>query len=99
VCDWVYLRLHPYIQSSLAMRSNAKLAFRYFGVVGNRSYKLKLSVESKLHPVFHVSQLRIGAPPTPVHQELPQVDDGAPHLHVPQQVLQDHQVQRRHKIL
>jgi hypothetical protein len=55
VCDWVYLRLHPYIQSSLAMRSNAKLAFRYFGVVGNRSYKLKLSVESKLHPVFHVS--------------------------------------------
>jgi hypothetical protein len=30
VGDWVYLRLQPYIQSSLALRSNAKVAFRFF---------------------------------------------------------------------
>jgi hypothetical protein len=101
----VYLRLQPYIQSSLALRSNAKLAFRFFEpfqveqTVGDRSYKLKLPSESKLHPVFHVLQLRKRVPPAPVHQELPHVDDLAPHLQVPQQVLQTRQVRRRHKVL
>ena len=105
VGDWVFLRLQPYIQSSLAIRANAKLAFRYFGPfqveakVGDRSYRLHLQAKSKLHPVFHVSQLRKGAPPTQVHEELPQVDDADPPHHVPDQVLQTHQVQRRHKTL
>jgi hypothetical protein len=42
------------------MQSNAKLAFRYFGLfqvehtMGDRFYKPKLSSESKLHPAFHV---------------------------------------------
>lgn len=31
VGDWVYLKLQPYIQSSLAYRSHQKLAFRFFG--------------------------------------------------------------------
>lgn len=58
VGDWVYLRLQPYIQTSLAMRANAKLAFRYFGPfqieqrIGDRSYRLQLPPKSKLHPVF-----------------------------------------------
>jgi hypothetical protein len=46
VGDWLYLRLQPYIQTSLAIRANAKLAFQYFGPfqvlqkVGVLSYKL-----------------------------------------------------------
>ena len=31
VGDWVYLKLQPYVQTTLAIRANAKLAFRFFG--------------------------------------------------------------------
>ena len=31
VGDWVYLKLQPYVQSSLAPHSNQKLAFKFFG--------------------------------------------------------------------
>jgi hypothetical protein len=31
VDDWVYLKLQPYIQRSLATRANPKVAFQYFG--------------------------------------------------------------------
>jgi transposase InsO family protein len=31
VGDWVYLKLQPYVQSSLAPRANQKLAFKFFG--------------------------------------------------------------------
>lgn len=31
VDDWVYLKLQPYAQSSVAAQANHKLAFHYFG--------------------------------------------------------------------
>jgi hypothetical protein len=55
--------------------------------VGNLSYKLQLLTSSKLHHVFHVSQLRRGAPVEEVHSKLPQVTDEVVPLHVPEQVL------------
>lgn len=78
--DWVFLKLQPYTQSSVARRSGQNLAFRFFGPykieakVGAVAYKLALPSTAQIHPVFHVSQLKKSHGNEPVTSQLPSSD-------------------------
>jgi hypothetical protein len=64
VGDAVYVKIQPYVQTSLATRSSNKLSFRFFGPfsiiekIGEVAYKLQLPEDCSIHPTFHVSQLK-----------------------------------------
>jgi hypothetical protein len=70
VGDWVFLKVQPYVQNSVADRASHKLAFRFFGpfqveaCVGEVSYKLRLPPKTLIYPVVHVSLLRSVHPPS-----------------------------------
>jgi hypothetical protein len=95
VGDQVYLKLQPHVQSSVAMRSNNKLAFKFYGPfvilarVGKVAYKLDLPSSALIHPVVHVSQLKKHVPPhTQVLESLDSVATDPSTEVLPIQVLQ-----------
>lgn len=63
--DMVFFKLQLYVQASVADRANHKLSFKYFGPyqvlekVGEVAYKIDLPESSKIHPVVHVSLLKL----------------------------------------
>lgn len=81
VGDLVYVKLQPYRQSSVVYRSCQKLAPKYFGPfqilarVGKVAYKIQLPEGSKIHPVFHISQLKKHIGHAPVTSTLLDIDD------------------------
>lgn len=86
VGDQVFLKLQPYVQTSVATRACHKLAFRFFGPykiicrINAIAYELQLPAHSQVHPIFHVSQLRRAFLPgtqasteLPIHTDIPVV--------------------------
>jgi hypothetical protein len=97
VGDKVYLKLQPYVQSSVATRANHKLSYKFFGPyevlqkVGAVAYKLRLPESSSVHPVFHVSQLKQYIKPNCTVSSTP---PAAPTLCYPVQVMQRRTITR-----
>lgn len=101
VGDSVLLKLQPYAQSTAVNRPCAKLAFKFYGPfkiierIGKLAYKLELPVDSRIHDVFHVSQLKPYTPNyTPVFAELPEPPDLAASDIEPEEILERRMVKR-----
>ncbi|KAG7570699.1 Retrotransposon gag domain [Arabidopsis thaliana x Arabidopsis arenosa] len=77
--DSVFVKLQPYRQESVVVRSNQKLAPKYSGPYkivdrcGKVAYKLLLPTGSLIHPVFHVSQLKAAVGNVHTSSQLPSV--------------------------
>ncbi|KAF5817054.1 putative nucleotidyltransferase, Ribonuclease H [Helianthus annuus] len=91
VGDWVFLKLHPHVQSSLRLHKYSKLSPKFYGPflivqkVGNAAYTLDLPVGSQIHPTFHVSLLKKA--PGPPEQPVPVLDIAAPPMLQPLAIL------------
>ena len=63
--DMVYLKLQSYRPKTVARRFCQKIAAKYYGPykiiarIGLTAYKLLLPDKARVHPVFHISQLKL----------------------------------------
>lgn len=100
---WIYLCLQPYRQKSIAMRKNLKLPPRFFGTfqilknIGTVAYKLNLTTEARIHPVFHVSCLKkkLGQQSTPL-PTLPPEDLNGEIRPEPEAILERRMIKKNH---
>jgi hypothetical protein len=74
--QFVYVRLRPYRQKSVT-NSYTKLSKRFYGPfriierIGQVAYRLELPPDSKIHPVFHCSILKLHHGPITESADLP----------------------------
>lgn len=81
VGQWVYVKLCPYRQVSITGIAHNKLTKRFFGpfeifeCIGKVAYRLQLSDNARIHPVFHSSFLHPHYGPI-----VPNVEPFPPHV-------------------
>lgn len=77
----VWIRLQPYRKTSVQRRPSQKLSKRYFEAfqvlrrIRSLDYELFLPTSSRIHPVFHVSQLRMYYGIDPSTDQVPILED------------------------
>ena len=104
--EMVYLKLQPFRQMSLRERGNMKFSPRFYGPyqiveqLGKVAYRLELPTHSRLHPVFHVSQLKkkLGHSDR-VAPELPKVGDNGTMVLEPKRIIDFRWVKNGKKVL
>ena len=73
VGDWIYVKLLPHVQNSVQRCVVHKLSYKYFGpylvmqCLRAVTYNIQLPSQIKIHPIFHVSQLKKVLPPDTQH--------------------------------
>jgi len=101
--DMVYVKLRPRRQKSVTLAAKMKLGYRYYGPykilkkIGSVAYKLDLPADTRVHPVFHVSQLKakVGHLTNVVH-DLPELNEDTTLLVQPLRVL-DYRVIKKNR--
>ncbi|XP_026459595.1 uncharacterized protein LOC113360287 [Papaver somniferum] len=95
VGDMVYLNLQPYRKASVSLRNFFKLSAKFYGPfpvvqkIGSVAYKLQLPLDARIHPVFHVSQLKMPIGKTHIPSpSLPIVDHAGEIIMRPENILQ-----------
>ncbi|KAJ3686553.1 hypothetical protein LUZ61_015717 [Rhynchospora tenuis] len=104
VGDWVYMKLQPYRQVSVSGQAHSKLNPKFYGPyeiiekVGEVAYKLNLPLGSSIHPVIHVSQLKIKhGSGVSVNAQLPVVGPDGELRIEPQKLLARRVIKRRNE--
>ncbi|CAH9118783.1 unnamed protein product [Cuscuta epithymum] len=83
----VFLKVRPHRQTTLFRQPYNKLSAKFYGPfkvekrIGEAAYRLALPATSRIHPVFHTSQLRKVIGDHPVESELPES------LELPEEIL------------
>jgi hypothetical protein len=104
VGDMVYLKAEPYRHTSLSLHHCIKLHSKFYGPfrviekVGETAYKLLLPEGCKLHPTFHVSQLKKHHGPLAVPQPtLPLIDEHGNIQTGPEEILERKLIPRKQR--
>ncbi|XP_022019798.1 uncharacterized protein LOC110919858 [Helianthus annuus] len=86
---WVYLKLHPYVKTTLRAHKYPKLSPKYYGPflflarIRLTAYKLNLPPNSQIHLTFHVSLLKKAeGPPNVVHNIPEGSSNGLQPMHI-----------------
>ncbi|KOM33390.1 hypothetical protein LR48_Vigan01g294600 [Vigna angularis] len=109
VDDWVFLKIRPHRQTSMTVKLHSKLKARYYGPfkviqkIGEVAFRLELPATARIHPVFHVSQLKLAIGTKQVEAELPADLQVGGYTCWPNKVLnrrvQQHEEEQREQVL